>query len=106
MKAQAVAVVVVVVLIVAIAGVVFVVTTLLSPAYTTKVSCVDSVVIVYAGSTLSNGGQASETVTSVTSFTTTTNSSATAGHVTAQNLSGYVPLTGEATGQRSCTYVR
>jgi len=98
--------VVLAVIIVVLMAIVFVVTTQTPTGYTSKVSCVDSVTITFYASTFSNGSQASETTTAVTSFTTTANSSATVGHVTTQSLVGHLFLTGEATTERTCTFVR
>jgi len=99
--------VVLTVCIVALLAMVFVVATQLPNSYTNKVNCVDSVVIVYEGSTFTNGSQAFETVTTVSNFTTTTNASATAGLVTTERLGpSATGLTGEATTQRTCTFVR
>jgi hypothetical protein len=85
--------------------VVFIVITQQSTSFTNRIECTDNIVIVYAGSTFTNGSQASQTVTTVSSFTTMTNVTTTAGHVASENLAGYVPLTGEATTQRLCTFV-
>jgi DNA-binding transcriptional regulator YdaS (Cro superfamily) len=46
-----------------------------------------------------------ETVTTVSSFTTTTNASATTGHVTTERLGPFATgLTWEVTTQRTCTF--
>jgi len=77
------------------------------PTYTDKVSCTNYKTVIYEGSTFANGSIAFETESTTTSFTTTTNQSATIGHTSVTSFGPQATgLTGEAVVTLSCTFIK
>lgn len=76
-----------------------------SPTFTSQVKCTDYETTIVEGSTFSNGSQSFDTVSAVTTFTSTANYSTTIGH-TSVNTRG--PLAESGTGEtyitQSCTF--
>ena len=92
-----------------VAAVLFVITTQSSPSFTNRVGCTGYEVIVAEGSSFTNGSIAYETATTVTSFTTTTNTSATVGHTIANSFTQPAypnPPLIEASFSGSCTFIK
>lgn len=95
------------VVILVIAAVLFEITIQSSSSYTNRVGCTDYEVTIIQGSTFTNGSQAFETVSTTTSFTTTTNYSATVGHTTANTVGPQAESgTGEVYVTSFCTFVK
>ncbi len=87
-----------------------IITTRSSPAYTNRVGCTGYEVLVgEVSSYTNNDSTAYNTATTATSFTTTTNVSATVGHVIATSFTQSTypnPYVVEASFSGSCTFIR
>jgi hypothetical protein len=90
--------------IIVVAAIIFA-TTQASETYSNKLECTDSAVIIYFEPSTIGVPPSAQTETTVTSYTTTTNSTATVGYTTLTNFTQPFTNANEVI-MRSCTYIK